>query len=80
MRTVVLLVSLAVDALQASLDLRTTTDSVANLHGLDILADLDSSANDLVANAKRHGSLTPTTCTCVNMLLLLNSQFIVTNR
>lgn len=80
MRAVVLLVGLAVDALQASLDLRTTTDSVTNLHGLDILADLNSSANHLVANAKRHGSLTPTTCTWVNMLLLLKCQSIMTNR
>lgn len=63
-RAVVLLVGLAVVAVQARPDLRTNTNSVADLDGLDIAANLDSSANDLVANAKRHGSIAPSTCLC----------------
>ena len=47
---VVLLVSLAVAALQAGADLSANTDSVADLDSLHVFADLESSANDLVAN------------------------------
>ena len=58
-RTVVLLVGLAVGAGQVCLNLRTDTDTVTFLDGLDILANPDSLANDLVANAERHRSITP---------------------
>jgi hypothetical protein len=58
-RAVVLLVGLAVVAVQACPDLGTNTDSVANLDSLDFAANLDSSANDFVANTERHGSIAP---------------------
>lgn len=63
---VVLLISLAVYTGQVGLDLRANTDPVANLDGLDIFADLDSSADNLVTNAERHRSLAPATCPAVS--------------
>jgi len=58
-RAVVLLVGLAVGAGQVGLNLRTDTDTVTFLDGLHVLADPDSLANDLVADAERHRSVTP---------------------
>lgn len=58
-RAVVLLVGLAVVTVQACANLRTNTDSVAHLDSLDLAANLDSPADDLVANAERHGSIAP---------------------
>jgi hypothetical protein len=58
---VVLLVSLAVAALEARADLSANTDSVADLDSLHVFADLESAANDLVADTERHGSITPAT-------------------
>lgn len=45
---VVLLVCLAVVAGEICLDLGANTSSVANLEGLDILADTDDLSNDLL--------------------------------
>ncbi|KAI7197850.1 alcohol dehydrogenase [Hortaea werneckii] len=58
-RAVVFLVGLAVGAGQVSLNLRTDTDTVTFLDGLHVLADPDSLANDLVADAERHRGVTP---------------------
>jgi hypothetical protein len=41
--------------------LSTNADSVADLDGLHVFADLDSAADDFVADTERHGSLTPAT-------------------
>jgi len=41
--------------------LSTNADSVADLDGLHVFADLDSAADDLVADTERHRSLTPAT-------------------
>jgi hypothetical protein len=67
MRAVVLLVCLAVVALQAGSDLRANTNSVADLNSLYIIADLDSASDNLVANAKRHGSIAPASSDSVNI-------------
>lgn len=48
---VVLVTVLAINALAARICLRTNTDTVTDLDVLDVLADLDSLANNLVANA-----------------------------
>lgn len=63
--TVILLVCLAVVAGQVGLDLCTDTDSVANLDCLDVLSNLDSLADNLVANADWCWNLTPSSCNCV---------------
>lgn len=58
---VVLLVGLAVAASQVGANLGTNTDTVADLDGLDILSDLDSTANNLVTDAEWEWGTTPTT-------------------
>ena len=58
---VVLLVSLAVAAFEARADLSANTDSVADLDSLHVFADLESAANDLVADTERHRSVAPAT-------------------
>jgi hypothetical protein len=63
LRAVVLLIRFAVVTLQARPDLCTDTNSVTDLDSLDIVADLDSPADDLVANAQRHRSVSPAACT-----------------
>lgn len=56
---VVLLVSLAVVAGQVCADLSSYADTVADLDGLDRLADLDGTADDLVAGYDRQGCFAP---------------------
>jgi len=56
---VVLLVRLAVAAGQVGANLCTNTDTVADLDGLHIFADLDCLSDDLVADADGQRSLTP---------------------
>jgi hypothetical protein len=51
---------LAVNALEARLGLGTNTDTVADLDVLDLLANTDSLADNLVADAARVGSWAPT--------------------
>ena len=58
-RAVVLVGSLAVGALEAGPDLRADADTIALLDGLDVLADSDSLAHDLVAYAERTLKLAP---------------------
>lgn len=50
---VILLVGLAIVAREVGTNLSSNTNSVSNLDVLDLKADLDSFANDLVAYAKR---------------------------
>lgn len=64
---VVLLVGLAVAALEARADLSANTDSVADLDGLHVFADLNRAANDFVTDTERHGSLTPATYQRINV-------------
>ena len=56
---IVLLVCLAVLARQVGADLRTNTHAVADLDGLHVLADLDSLADDLVADANGERAAAP---------------------
>jgi len=59
-RTVVLIIRLAVLALQAGRDLGADTYAVANLDASRALvADLDSLADDFVTYAERHWGLSP---------------------
>lgn len=60
-RAVVLLVGLAVAAVQVGADLSTAADSVANLDRLDVFADLDSLSNDLVADTDGQRAVAPAT-------------------
>jgi hypothetical protein len=79
---VVLLVSLAVVALEARADLSANTDSVADLDSLHVFADLESAANDLVADTERHRSITPATYQRTNVsskLFLVFCVFIFAN-
>lgn len=64
---VVFLVSLAVAAVQVGLDLGTDTDAVADLDSLDVLADLDGLANDLVADANGERALAPAACVQIRL-------------
>ena len=59
MRTIVLIVTLALWALQASPDLSANTNSIADLSCLDFGSDLDSTADNFVADADRERSFTP---------------------
>lgn len=54
-------------------DLRSTADSIADLDGLDILSDFDSSSNDFVADAKRQGDISPSSGDCYWMSVLRSS-------
>lgn len=58
-RAVVLVLVLAVGALEAGPDLRTHADAVALLDGLDVLAHPDGLADDLVAYAEGSLKLSP---------------------
>jgi hypothetical protein len=58
---VVLVIALALLALQARPDLSSNTDTVSDLDAGHLVADLDSMANDLMANADRKRNFTPTT-------------------
>ena len=60
LRAVVLLIRLAVDAVQVGADLSTNTNSVADLDSLHIFANLDGLADDLVADADGQWALAPT--------------------
>lgn len=61
MGAVVLVVRLAVFALQAGPNLSTDTNAVSNLHRGDLVTDLDSLADDLVSDAERETGLAPST-------------------
>lgn len=67
MRAVVLIVSLAELALQAGTDLSTNTNTVSNLDGCHLVADLDSLADDFVANADWKRAFTPTSSDCMDI-------------
>lgn len=56
---VVLVISLARAAVQARPDLRANTDAVADVDALDIRADADGVADDLVADDERELGLAP---------------------
>lgn len=60
-RAIVLIVALALLALETGPDLGADTDTVALLDGLDGLADLDGLAYDLVSHTDGQGCATPTT-------------------
>lgn len=63
---VVLVIRLAVLALQAGPDLSTDADPVAYFDFGDFIADLDGFADDFVADAKREARFTPSTCSCLS--------------
>ena len=58
-RAIVFLICLAKFAFQARLDLSTYANSVANLDGGHLVADLDSSTDDLVTDTDGKGAVTP---------------------
>ena len=59
MRAVVLIVALAVPALQTRPDLRSYADPVADFDGLDFGPDFDCLADDFVADGEGERTLTP---------------------
>jgi hypothetical protein len=59
MWAVVLVIALALLALQTRPDLSANTHAVSDLDAGDLVADLDSMANDLVANADRKRNFAP---------------------
>jgi hypothetical protein len=59
MWAVVLVIALALLALQARPDLSSNTHAVSDLDAGDLVTDLDSVANDLVANADRKRNFAP---------------------
>ena len=61
MRAVVLIVALALFALQAGPNLCSHTNSIADLDGLHLVSDLDGFADNLVADTDRQRTVTPTT-------------------
>jgi len=67
LRAVVLLVTLAVDALSASTDLSTNTDSLALRELLDLVTNSEDSADNLVSYTERKRSVAPTTSDGVNV-------------
>lgn len=60
-RAVVLVIRLAVLALQAGPDLSADADAIAYFDGGDFVADLDGFTDDFVADAKRKTGFTPST-------------------
>ena len=66
-RAVVLVVLLALLALETSLDLGADADALAFLDQGYVLADLDRLANDLVPNTDRQRALAPPTGDCVHI-------------
>ena len=64
---VVFLVGLAVVASQIGANLGTDTDSVADLDGSHVLADLDGAANNLVTDTKGKRNLSPTSRNAVEI-------------
>ena len=67
MRAVVLVVSLAELALQAGPDLRSNTNTVSDLDGCHLLADLDSLTNDFVTDADWERAIAPTASDCMDI-------------
>lgn len=67
-RAVVLVVRLAVFALQAGPDLSTHANAVSNLNGRDLVADLDGLADDFVSYAERETGLAPPTYDRLSMI------------
>lgn len=64
---IVLVVRLALLTLQARPNLRTATDTVADLASCDLRSDLDGLAYDFVANADWESGFTPATSDGVNV-------------
>ncbi len=58
--TVVLIVRLAWFTFEATPYLSSNAHPISNLYSRHVVANLDSLSNDLVANAKRHRGLSPT--------------------
>lgn len=67
MRAVVLVVSLAELALQAGPDLSSNTNTVSNLDGCHLIADLDSLADDFVTDADWERAFAPTASDCMDI-------------
>ena len=67
MRAVVLVVLLADVTLQAGLNLSSHANTVSDLDGLDLVADLDRMANDFVTDAKGERAATPTSADGVDV-------------
>jgi len=67
LRAVVLLVTLAVDALSAGTDLSTDTDSLALLELGDLVTNSEDLANDFVSNTERKRSVAPSTSDAVHV-------------
>jgi hypothetical protein len=67
MWAVVLVVALALLALQARPDLSSHTDTVSDLAAGHLIADLDSMADDLMANADRKRDFAPAAGDGVNV-------------
>ena len=59
MRAVILIVALALRALQARPYLRTYADTVADLDRLDLVSDFDGVSDDLVADRQGKRGITP---------------------
>lgn len=64
---VVLVIAPALFAFEARLDLGTNADAVANFDGADFGPDLDSLANDFVANADRQRDFAPAAVDAVHV-------------
>lgn len=67
MWAIVLVVRLALLALQASMNLSTNTDTVADLDGRHLRSDLDGLTNNFVSYADRKVHITPATSDSVNV-------------
>jgi len=67
LRAVVLLVTLAVDALSAGTDLSTNTDSLALLELGNLVTDSEDLADNLVSDTERERSVAPSTSNGVNV-------------
>ena len=67
MRAIVLVVALALLALQARPDLSTNAASVTNFDCLDFGANLDGLTDYFMANTDRHRSLAPPAVDCVDI-------------
>ena len=59
MRAIILIVALALRALQARPYLRTHPDTIADLDGLDLVSDLHGVADDFVTDRQGERCITP---------------------
>ena len=68
MRAIILVITLALGATHAGLNLSSNTNTVSNLAGRDVLTNSDDLANDLVSNADRSGGkLAPSSGNSMNV-------------